>query len=244
MGASAMFAETLIQGHWLQSSERLQLAHQRTWSDEFSRCERSGDERWTDVSVKDRRVLYSGRWRPVGKIPPVAGRSPSPSPHVDARRRTSLARRGASFATSSLAGYATSSSCTAISNSIPSLYKIIQYTHLFLQVVELFLQHQLAFLVYYVRQSTSSMIIFVHGRGRKWTWGGSIAAQYSRRRLLVIREVWTVKLFGCAIVYSGTTGLCLNDSAGSCQVTAGEYIVRPCFFHDREKAASWITQGL
>jgi hypothetical protein len=48
-------------------------------------------------------------------------------------------------------------------------------------------------------------------------------------------EVWTVKLFGCAILYWwGTTGLCLNDSAGSCQVTAGKYLVRSCFFHDRE----------
>lgn len=78
------------------------------------------------------------------------------------------------------------------SNSIFLLYE--NHPRLFLQVVELFLQHQL-------RSSSTTRTYAspldpwpfqsVHGRRIKTDMrGGSIAAQYSRRRLLVvIREV-------------------------------------------------------
>jgi hypothetical protein len=191
MGAFAMFAETLIQGHWLQNSDRLQRAHQRTWSDEFSRelavmngtvnrceCERSRSalQRTLTTCRKDssgRRpfaVPIAARWRATAH---VAG---SPS-HVT--------RSGASFATSSLAGYATS--CTDISNSIP----VQSYNTSISSGCWAFPAAPASFLVYYVRQSTSSMIISSMVEEEKWTWGGSIAAQYSRRRrrLLVIRPV-------------------------------------------------------
>ena len=75
------FCGDTLPAHWLR-----EFGTVATGASEFAELQTDSAERWADVSVKDRRVLYSGRWRPVGKIPPVAGRSPSPSPHVDARR--------------------------------------------------------------------------------------------------------------------------------------------------------------
>ena len=199
MGASAMFAETLIQGHWLQSSERLQRAHQRTWSDEFSRevavmngtvnrceCERSRSalQRTLTTCRKDssgRRpfaVPIAARWRATAH---VAG---SPS-HVT--------RSGASFATSSLAGYATS--CTAISSSIPvqSYSTSISSGCWALSCIT----GSASFLVYYVRQSTSSMIISSMAEEEIWLEEGALL------RNILADDYWWSGRWGlnCKIVW-------------------------------------------
>ena len=73
-----------LPAHWLR-----EFGTVATGASEFAELQTDSAERWTDVSVKDRRVhaLQRTLTRPVGKISAVAGRSPSPSPHVDARRR-------------------------------------------------------------------------------------------------------------------------------------------------------------